>query len=84
MSGIFEVLSSVVCQGFVELSLSSLPTKDLTHRLIGRSQATTGAQNRVELVYQSLGFCHAITQNAGTAPAQNEVNPGMAVLYRKP
>lgn len=34
----------------LSLSLSSLPRIDPTHRLTGRSQATTDAQDRVELV----------------------------------
>lgn len=34
----------------LSLSLSSLPRIDSTHRLTGRSQATTDAQDRVELV----------------------------------
>src|SRR6266566_5740456 len=42
----------------------SPPMMDPTHRPVGRSQATTDAQNRVGWVHQSLGFRHAVTQDA--------------------
>jgi hypothetical protein len=36
--------------------------KDPTHRPVGRSQATTDAQDRVGWIHQSLGFRHARTE----------------------
>lgn len=37
---------------------------DTHRRPVGRSQATTDAQDRVRCFHQSLGFRHVVTQDA--------------------
>ena len=51
---------------------------DPTHRAVGRSQATTDAQDRVRWVHQSLGFRHAVKHKMF---GQNEMDPSVAALH---
>jgi hypothetical protein len=66
-------LSSSLVRSFT-LSPSP-PMMDPTRRLVGRSQATTDAQDRVRWVHQSLGFRHAVKHKM---VGQKEMDSGLA------
>jgi hypothetical protein len=58
----------------------SPPMMDPTHRPVGRSQATTDAQDRVGWFINLPGFAMPSHKMLG----QNEMDPGVAALHWKP